>query len=69
VRFANDITLMSCQHNRFSPRSSLDNRGVCVSCGQRPSDDDTQTNIINLQMTCVLRIAPPVDVDHGVIYR
>lgn len=69
MRFINDITLMSCQHNRLSPRSSLDTRGVCNSCGQKPSAIDCFENTGNFETTRVLRIAPEADVNRGVIYR
>lgn len=69
MRFINDITLMSCQHNRLSPRSSLDSRGICNSCGQRPDASDNFENTGNFEATRVLRIEPVVDVNRGVIYR
>lgn len=69
MRFVNDITLMTCQHHRLSPRSSLDHRGVCISCGQKPEHTELAANTGNFERTCVLRVAPIVDVDRGVIYR
>lgn len=69
MRFVNDITLMSCQHNRLAPRTSVDNRGVCLSCGEQPAANDTTLNTGNFEMTTMLRVAPPIDRDRGMIYR
>lgn len=69
MRFRNDITLMTCQHNRLSPRSSVDNRGICVSCGEQPEANDNTLNTGNFEMTQMLRVVPSADAQRGVIYK
>lgn len=67
--FFNDITLMSCHHDRSSPRCSIDRRGVCVSCGDQPDAHDTTVHIENLTMSRLLLIDNKHDVQRGVIYK